>query len=222
MEWKNAFKIVDFILPGETVLVEYTTSYIPEFLLEFFVEYSRERGTSLLIDDDFDALHTLVTHAKFLEMEVDLSDVYVLKTGGKIELGNVVARVPFHPDPRVYLKNYEETSKEAFDSIPTPMINLVLGLENIFLLMKTPLDFYRIVLSMQRFMGDKRRKAFYVVNREVMESLPLAVLPELERISTTVMRLTPYHTGATIEVVKSVNPKLVGMKMNVDAGRWRE
>lgn len=220
MEWEKASEIADSILPGETVLVKYTTSYIPEFLLKFFVDYSEERGIPLLIDDNFDSLHTLITHAKFMNLSIDLSGVYVLKTGGKVELGKVVAKVPFHPDPRVYLKNYEETSEKAFKKLPSPMINLVLGLENIFLIVRNPLDVYRILLAMQKFIGKQDRKAFYVVNESVMESLPVSVLPELERIATTVIKLTPYHTGANLKVLKSVNPNLIGREVKIDIGGW--
>ncbi len=220
MEWKRAFEIADAILPGETVLVEYTTSYLPEFFLKFFVEYSRERRIPLLIDDDFDSLHTILAHAKFLELEIDLDEVYVLKTGGRIELGNIVARVPFHPDPRVYLRNYEEASIKALERIPAPFINLVLGLETIFFPVRSPLELYHILLSIQRFVGNRKRKAFYLINRAVMENLPHNPLPELERIATTLMVLKPYHTGADLSIKKAVNPVLNGMKTKVDAGRW--
>ncbi|ASJ08562.1 hypothetical protein A3L11_04670 [Thermococcus siculi] len=220
MEWEKAAEVMNRILPGETVLVEYTTSYIPEFLLRFFVDYSKRTGTALLIDDNFDTLHTIITHAEFMNLTIDLRDVYVQKTGGRIELGKVVAKVPFHSDPRIYLKNYEETSQRVFKEVPSPTINLVLGLENIFLIVRNPFDVYRILLAIQRFTGNKRRKAFYIVNRKVMESLPVNVLPELERISTTLIELSPYHTGANLRVKKSVNLSLAGKEVNIDARGW--
>ncbi|ASJ03996.1 DUF257 family protein [Thermococcus barossii] len=220
MEQEKVAEIIDSVLPGETVLVKYTTSYIPEFTLKFFIEYSKERGVPLVIDDNFDTLHAIAIHAKTMGLSLDLDSVYVLKTGGKFDVGNVLAKVPFHPDPRVYLKNYEESSIKIFREIPSPMVNLVLGLENLFLVTRTPLDTYRIILAMQRFTGDKRRKAFYLVNEGIMESLPVKSLYELERISTTVVRLTPYHTGADVKVLKTINPSLVGTETTIDAGGW--
>lgn len=222
MEWKTTAKIVDSVLPGETVLMEYTTSYIPEFLLRFFVDYTTEKNIPLVIDDDFDALYTILTNARRIGLTIDLDrdNVYVLKTGGKFDVGNVVTKIPFDPDSRVYLANYAEASSKVFEKVESPAINLVLGLEDLFLSMTNPLDAYQMILRMQKFVGNKKRKAFYVVNEEAMKNLPIKVLGELERISTTIVRLTPYHTGANLKVLKSVNPRLVGMETVIDVGRW--
>ncbi|QDA30747.1 hypothetical protein FH039_02770 [Thermococcus indicus] len=222
MEWEKALEIADSVLPGETVLVRYTTSYIPEFLLRFFVDYAAERDVPLLIDDNFDALHTILVHAKFMNLtiNIDRDNVYVLKTGGRFEVGNVIAKVPFHPDPRVYLQNYEKTSFITFQKFPSPAINLVLGLENLLLHVRNPLDTYRIILGMQKFVGNKKRKAFYIVNEGVLENLPIKVMGELERISTTVIKLTPYHTGANLKVLKTINPALLERETKIDTGGW--
>lgn len=222
MEWRRAFGIVDSILEGETVLVEYTTSYIPEFLLKFFVEYSKERSVPLLIDDNFDSLHVVYTHAQFLGIDIDVDDVYVLKTGGKHDVGKVVERVQFHPDPRVYLKNYIEASSKLYEEIQRPLVNLVLGVHDIFLLVREPVDVYRIILNLQRFIGNRKRKAFYVINKNISNSLPGNLLPELERIATTVIDLKHYHTGAELRVKKTVSPKLLGLSGRIEAGGWKE
>jgi len=222
MERKTTAEIVDSVLPGETVLVEYTTSYIPEFLLRFFLDYTAERDIPLLIDDYFDALHTITTNARRIGLTIDLDqdNVYVLKTGGKFDVGNVVAKVQFDPDSRVYLANYEEASSKAYEKIQPPVINLVLGMENSFVCVKSPLDAYQMIIRIQKFTRNKKRKAFYVANEEAMKSLPIKVLGELERISTTVVRLTPSPAGANLKVLKSVNPRLVGMETVIDVGRW--
>ncbi|WP_297091075.1 DUF257 family protein [Thermococcus sp.] len=220
MNWEKATEIADSLLPGETVLVKYTTSYIPEFLLKFFVDYSKRKEIPLLIDDNFDTLHSIAIRAEMMNLPLKLDDVYVIKTGGKLDVGNVVAKVQFHPDPRVYLKNYEEAIQEALKEIPTPVINLVIGVENLFLIIRTPLDAYRLILAMQKFMGNRNRKAFYIVNETVMENLPIKVLQEFERIATTVIRLTPYHTGATLRVIKSINPNLIGREEKIDVEGW--
>ncbi|ASJ11801.1 DUF257 family protein [Thermococcus thioreducens] len=218
MKWEKATEIIDSILPGETVLLKYRTSYIPEFVLRFFIDYSQEKGIPLLVDDNFDSLHTLAIHAKTLNLPLDLDSVYVLKTGGKYELGNVMAKVPFHPDPRVYLENYEEASKKTLNELRPPIINLVLGVENIFLVIRNPTDVYRIFLAIQRFVGRKERKAFYVINENVIQSLPFNVVPELERIATTVMEMLPYPTGASVRVLKSINPELIGRELRINVG----
>ncbi|ASI98240.1 DUF257 family protein [Thermococcus celer] len=220
MDLDNVAEIIDSILPGESVLLKYHTSYIPEFILRFFIDYSKERGVSLLVDDNFDSLNTIAIHAKTLGLPLDLDGVYVVKTGGKYEVGNVVTRVPFHPDPRVYLENYEEASRKAFNDLQPPMLNLVLGIENLFLLVQRPSDVYRLLLAIQRFVGRKERKAFYLINEDVVRGLPFNVMPELERIATTVMEVFPYPSGATVRVLKSINPEMIGRELRITVGRW--
>jgi len=222
MDWKKAVELVDSILPGETVLLKYTTSYIPEFLLRFFVDYTSKRNIPLVIDDDFDTLYTILAHAKRINLSIDLNrdNVYVLKTSGKFEVGNVVAKIPFNPDSRVYLTNYANASTKVYQLIQYPAINLVLGLEELFLSTNNILDTYQMVLRMQKFIGNQERKAFYVINKEAVESLPIKIMKEFERITTTVIDLAPYHTGATLKVTKSINPNLIGMETLIDIGGW--
>ncbi len=222
MEWEGAFEVLDSILPGETVLVEYTPSYIPEFVLKAIIEYSKERNLQVLIDDNFDTLHTIAIHARLLGIDLDLGSVKVIKTGGKKPVGNVVARVSFHPDPGVYVRNYERAGMKVLGEAAYPMMNLVLGIENLFLFMRSPSDSYQLLLSIQRFLGNKRRKAFYLVNREALESLPIAALEELERMATTVIEMVPYPDGARLKVKKSVNPSLMGRELDVAARGMRE
>ncbi len=99
----GVLKIIESVKPGEIALLEYLPSYIPEFTLLKLIEYSKEREIPLIIDDNFDTLPVIAAHIENLGIKVDFSGVYVIKTGGRIEVGNVLAKVPFHPDPRVYI-----------------------------------------------------------------------------------------------------------------------
>lgn len=75
----------------------------------------------------------------------------------------------------------------------TPAINLVLGLENVLMIMRDSRDFYRLLLSLQKYVGNKNRKAVYLINRDIVESMmPGFFLPELERVATTVVETRPY------------------------------
>ncbi len=217
MEWEGAFEVLDAVLPGETVLLEYIPSYIPEFVLKAFIEYSRNRGVPLLIDDNFDTLHTIAIHARLLGIDLDLKNVKVIKTGGRKSVGNVVARVSFHPDPGVYIQNYERAGMRVLGEAAYPLMNLVLGIENLFLFLRSPTDSYQLLLSIQRFLGNKRRKAFYLVNKEALEGFHIAALEEFERIATTVIEMNPYSNGANVRIRKSVNPSLTGKEFDVAA-----
>ncbi|MBP1911811.1 DUF257 family protein [Thermococcus stetteri] len=219
VEFVSFSDVLEAIHPGETVLVEYGTSNVPELILKLAADYTRGNNVPLVIDDDFDTLHTLVLHLKLMGMEIDLSHAYVIKIGGTHELGGTVKKVEFHPDPRVYLRNYIEASREIFKDWDTPAINLVLGLENSMLLTQDTRDFYRFLLNLQKYIGNKRRKALYLINKDVIEGMmPDFFLPELERIATTVIEASSYHTGALLTFKESINPAIVGTMVGVDFG----
>lgn len=219
MGWKNAGDIVGSVLPGETVLLEYVPSYVPDFTLKFFVDYSRSTDIPLLIDDNFDTLHTLKTHLEKLGVEIDLRDVPVVKTGGKKRVGNVLATVRFHPDPRVYIREYERALKPLLAKVQDkPFINLAVGVEHLFLLSGSVTDSYSIILTMQKFVGNTRRRAFYLINRGLLRGIRPGILHELERVATTIMDMEPMPTGVKIRILKSPLLDNMGRTTIVDVG----
>ncbi|ASJ02204.1 hypothetical protein A3L09_02440 [Thermococcus profundus] len=218
MELEPAVGIVEKTHPGETVLLEYVPSYIPEFTLKFFIEYCREKGIPLLIDDNFDTLYILKTHLEKLDVEIDLSDVLVVKTGGRKNVGKVLATVKFHPDPRVYTREYMKAVKPAMAKLEGTFINLVVGVEHLFLLSRNLRDRYSIILTIQKFTGAPTRKAFYLVNKEILEDMSPTVLHEIERVATAVMSMEPMPAGAKVKVVKSLNLKDVGKTIPIQLG----
>lgn len=221
VEFVDFSHLVETIQPGETVLIEHRTSYVPEFTLKLVADYTKENGVPLVIDDNFDTLYTLILHLRLMGVEVDLDHAYVIKTGGGTHnIGGKVKRIEFHPDPRVYLRNYINASAEILVEGKTPAINLVLGLENILMIMRDSRDFYRLLLSLQRYVGNKNRIALYLINRNIVESMmPGFFLPELERIATTVIETNSYPpTGAILTFKKSINPAVIGTTVGIDVG----
>ncbi len=213
----SVHRLIEGIKPGETALLEYLPSYIPEFTLLKLMEYSEEKKIPLIIDDNFDTLPVIAAHIENLGIKVDFSGVYVIKTEGRIDVGNVVARVPFHPDLRVYIKNYENEAGKVFEGFSDSM-NLVLGLENFLKPLSSPSDIYLTIWVLQRFLGNTRRRAFYLLNRKILESISPVVYSEVRRVASTVVEMVPYPTGAILRFVKSPNVDLLGEELKVDIG----
>ncbi|WP_367883648.1 DUF257 family protein [Thermococcus peptonophilus] len=140
--------------------------------------------------------------------------------GGTHDIGGKVKWIEFHPDPRVYIKNYTNASAEILENVKTPAINLVLGLENVLMIMRDSRDFYRLLLSLQKYVGNKNRKAVYLINRDIVESMMPGFFlpPELERVATTVVETRPYPTGAILTFKKSINPVVIGTTIGIDVG----
>nr|WP_240922811.1 DUF257 family protein [Thermococcus sp. Bubb.Bath] len=211
------FKMFEGIKPGEIVLLEYLPSHIPEFFVKEVVEYAKAKGLPLIIDDNFDTLPVIVNNMDTLDISIDINNVPVIKTGGRIDVGNVIAKVKFHPDPRVYLMNYINAAKGAFDEYPNAM-NMVLGLESLFHLPMSVPEFYTIILNLEKFLGNEKRRAFYLMNKEVLNALPFYTAAEMRRIASTVVELKPYPTGARALFVKSPNIGILGREVIVDVG----
>ena len=211
-------ELLELVRPGETVVVEYETSYAPEFALKLLADYTRERDIPLVIDDNFDSLYTLLVHCDMLGIGVDISHALVIKIGGKKEVGGRVRRVEFHPDPRVLLRNYDEAFSGAEGTPEKPAINITLGIENILYFVRDVRDFYRFLLGIQRYVGNRRRKAFYLVHTGLIRSLPPYVHPELRRIATSVWVFHSYPTGVRVSIRRSPDVDLIGGEFTVDVG----
>jgi hypothetical protein len=211
------FMMFESIKPGEIVLLEYLPSYIPEFFVKEAIEYAKAKGMPIIIDDNFDTLPVIVHNMDMLGISIDMDDVSVIKTGGRVEVGNVMAWVKFHPDPRVYLRNYINAAKRAFDEYPNA-INIVLGLENLLRLPKSVSEFYTIIINLGKFLGNEKRRAFYLMNREVINALPFYTAEEMRRIASTVIELRPYPTGARALFIKSPNVGILGKEVIADVG----
>ena len=211
-------ELIEFVRPGETVIVEYNTSYVPEFTLKLLADYTRENNVPLLIDDNFDSLYTALVHCKMLGLDVNLDHAYVLKVGGKREVGSRVQRVEFHPDPRVLLRNYDVAFSRVIEAWEGVAVSLTLGLENLLYFVRDVRDFYRFLLGIQRYVGNKSRKAVYLIHTGMIQSLPSYVHPELRRIATSVWLFDSYPTGVKISILRSPDLDLVGREFTLDVG----
>ena len=211
-------ELLELVRPGETVVVEYETSYVPEFALKLLADYTRENNVPFVIDDNFDSLYTVLVHCDMLGLKVDIGHSHVFKTGGRKEVGGTIRRVEFHPDPRVLLRNYDVAFADTVGTPENPAINLNLGIENLLYFVRDVRDFYRFLLGIQRYVGDKRRKAFYLVHTGLIRSLPPYVHPELRRIATSVWVFHSYPTGVKLSILRSPDLDLVGREFTIDVG----
>lgn len=213
MEERNVLSgLLDRVKFGEIVLIESNASYISEFMVLGILKYAREHEIPIVIDDNFDTLHIIKAHLDVLGIEEDFKDVYVIKTGGIMEVGNVVARVSLSSEPISYVMKYKKASQEAFKDIGKSM-NIVLGLEKLFHFTREPVEFYTLIGSIGSFIGNKNRKSFYILNRKIAEGAPINPLPELERIATGVIEATPYESSASLRLRKFGDIDLIGKSL---------
>ncbi|AMM54081.1 DUF257 family protein [Pyrococcus kukulkanii] len=210
-------KLLDIPKFGETVLVKYPPSFVPEFMVLKVIQYAKMKNIKVLIDDNFDALAILETRLKILGVKYNFDDVYVIKTGGKRKIGNVIAEIKKTSEPRVYFREYAKSFKEISEVLGK-YINIVLGIEELFKSMTNPMEMYMSIFEIQKFLGNTHRKAFYLVNKDVLLTLPFPVRVEFSRIASTVVEVIPIATNAHVRILKATNPDFVGREITVDIG----
>ncbi|NJE26676.1 hypothetical protein E3E22_08615 [Thermococcus sp. MV5] len=195
------FNMLDRTSFGDLVLIEDETSYGCTLATYFFVNYARERGLKILIDDVLDSLFLVKKHLEFLQLQEDFSDVLVIKTGGKKNIGKIVARIPLESEPVVYLSRYENAARSVYSE--GKYINIVLGLERLFAFMQSPFEFYTVIDSIQGFLGNQSRKAFYIIDKNVASTLKFNPIPDLEEIATTILYIQGKYGKGKIRFIKS-------------------
>jgi len=178
------FDVIDRTPFGDLVLIEDETSHGSVMTTYTLVRYARERGMKITIDDSLDTLPLIKKQLELLGIQEDFSNAIVIKTGGKIDVGKTIRRIPLEAEPIIYLSRYEGIANEVFSE--GKYINIVLGLERLFSFMQEPLEFYTLMNSIQGFLGNKSRKAFYIIDKNVASNLKFNPIPELEEIATTV------------------------------------
>ncbi|MBO8174891.1 MAG: DUF257 family protein [Thermococcus sp.] len=199
------------IKPGEIVLIEHTPYSWHHLAFYVLATHLLKLGYPLIIDDLLDTLHLYKTYLNFAGLNTDFlnrSDVYVLKIGGHKEVGNVAATIRLTDEFYVHQENY----RTAFDSILKQrefFVNIVLGFDRRIALIQNPYERYLFLLNRAYYLGNKKRVAFYFVNINLLKRFPL-VLPFLEEISTTVVRIEKQDKKVALTFLKSPNVSLVG------------
>ncbi|WP_457754230.1 DUF257 family protein [Thermococcus sp.] len=101
-----------------------------------------------------------------------------------------------------------------FPSPPT-VINPVVGFEKLLFLADSKRDVLTTLNSILLFVGDERRIAFYFINADVLEEVTPRILPLLEEIATTVIKITKNGRDYKFTVVKSINNEIDGVEIKV-------
>lgn len=206
----NLREFLSAFYPGETVMIEYDTVSMPEVL--FYLIYLNRENRPVLIDDVADTLCETLTKLEFMGFDVSgFNDVPVIKIGGGGErnCGNVLGEVDvdrYSLDISYYGRIVE---KASFNDV---VLNPVLGVHKLFLALERRGGALRLIKNIATFEGDKRRIAFYFINRDVVEMSYPELLPLLEEIASTVMNWSFEGEEFVLYVSKSANLNIMGGK----------
>jgi hypothetical protein len=211
----EVFQFLDSVGFGETVLIEYTSpNYTLDFMVLLLKRYADDRGHPFVVDDNLDTLHVINEHLRFFGVRGIFDDAIVLKTGGVVNVGKVIDRVKVESEASIYLRRYEEASAKAFSNLEGS-INVVIGLEKLFAFVDNYRNFYEMISSIDRFLGNRKRKAFYLLDRNICEMIPINPLPELEKIASTFLDIRLDGNRLIGRIHKSPDIRMIGWEIEV-------
>ncbi|MBP1911254.1 DUF257 family protein [Thermococcus stetteri] len=196
--------------PGETVLIEYDTVSMPEVL--FYLIFINRENRPMLIDDVADTLCETLTKLEFIGFDISgFKEVPVIKIGGgSRKCGNVFGEVDvdrYSLDIGYYSRIFEKASLNGV------VLNHVLGIHKLFLSLERR-GAIRLVKNIAMFEGDRRRIAFYFINRDVVETSYPELLLLLEETASTVLNWISDGEKFVLYVSKSANLGIMGKELS--------
>ena len=201
---------------GETVLVEYASNSYPELLLKALHDFASANGIRILVDDVLDTYPSFVKSIGILGFS--LSDVSVVKIGGgRREAGIIIGRMEV--DKYSIPFGHYVNSIRKFREANGPYFNPVVGLHKITMFFSKR-EILSLLTSISGFVGDERRVAIYLVNKDAVESSEPAFLPMFEEIATTVAEWYLEGDELVLAVHKAVNPGLLGKEYRVKVSKF--
>ncbi|WP_324736031.1 DUF257 family protein [Thermococcus sp. SY098] len=213
MRWMLG-RIWDSLKFGETVLLEHSATTPTALGLCHLIKWAKGKGYDVLVDDILDTLYLYKMQMKLSGCGDELlDDVKVIKEGGRLEVGKVIERLPIK-EPVIQEREY----RRVFDPLlggGARVINPVVGVEKLLLLVSSRREVLTILNNILSFVGDERRIAFYFINIDVLEGVTPRVLPLLEEIATTVVRITKDGRSYKFTVAKSINNEIDGVEIKM-------
>ena len=93
------------------------------------------------------------------------------------------------------------------------IVNPALGIEKLFLIFNSRREILTTLNAILSYTGDERRIAFFFVNEELINRSNPWVLPCLEEIATTVVRVIRKEREFRFSIVKSINNEVEGVEI---------
>ncbi|NJE13822.1 DUF257 family protein [Thermococcus sp. LS2] len=203
-----AKNVWDGVKPGETVLIEHSSTTMPYVGLWQLINWGKEKGYQVVVDDVLDTLYLYKAQMKLAGLDAGiLDDVKVIKFGGRLEVGQVVERLHIKE-----LAIREQEYRRIFDSLSGgAVVNPVLGIEKLFLLAESKREVLSTVNEILSSVGDERRIAFYFVNTDLLKTATPEALPLLEELASMIVKVETKGKFHQSSIVKSVNKELLGL-----------
>jgi hypothetical protein len=209
----RASDFLEFLVPGEDILIEYHSLQPVHLLLYNLLKSVAERGKKFIILDELDQLHVFRSHMVLSGLDSSLIDqAKVIKFGGLLTTGNVIARIDLKEDPPIRKKRYEEILETLGDE---KSFRIMLGLDKIVASYSNdPMELERIFGHLIRpHLGNPERVILYIVNNDIAGD---KAMEELREHSTRVFQFKVIKSKPILEITKSIRIDEVGKVVSFD------
>lgn len=188
---ESIFSLFDEIKKGDSVVFECPClERFPLGVLLLSI-WTKKKEYPLLINETIDLLHV---YKKKLELNgIDtcfIDKALVIKIGGVIETGKVIARVPIEPDAIVLLRKHLKIYRRVLEEYKF-VINVWLDFPELISMCSGNTDCeYTLFSNVVKYIGDKHRISFYFIPPNLDRSAQF-----LKRVATKILRLIEIKEG---------------------------
>lgn len=174
-------------------------------------DFASSNGINVLVDDVLDTYSSMVKGLRAMGLPTD--EAIVIKIGGgRLEAGTTIGRmevakysIPF---------GHYVGSIEKFREANGQYFNPVVGIHKLAILF-SEMEMLSLLTTISYFVGDDRRVAFYLVNRDAVENNRSVFLSLFEEIATIVAEWRLAGDEFLLDILKAANPKLLGKEYGV-------
>lgn len=200
---------------GETVLIEHSPDSMSCKGFYSLIQWARNKDYPVVIDDILDTLYIYKVNIELADLDSSLlNDALVIKEGGRLEVGNVIGHITLK-ESAIQWREYERVARPLFESSQKPIINIVLGIEKLFMLADSKREIITSINNLLSWIGNKKRIAFYFVNIDLINTTEFGVLPLLEEVASTIIKIKKIGNETRAVITKSVNEKLNDLEIRL-------
>ncbi|AHL22965.1 DUF257 family protein [Thermococcus nautili] len=202
--------------PGEIVLIERTDVKDQYFGMHQLITWGLSKGYTILVVDVVDSLHLLKAKAKLAGFDGEtFENVNVIKIGGKIKTGKVIAWISDLSEPVILVGKFRE-AYEKFVEENAPVLTIALGIEKLFATSEVaPKNVHLLLSLLSQYVGNENRLAVHFIKTSLLDESRKFLLGLLEDVATTVIRVSSLGRMTEFNVVKSIRKDMEGVSLRV-------
>jgi len=198
------------IRPGDVILLQYGSMDTPALIFHQVARWGLENGYAVVVNDVLNSLYIYKQHLRLFGVDTAFMDeIYSIKWGGKLYVGNVVRTVNIGSPAVEVMGEYKSSIEDIMRRTGGRILVIFTGAERVFIPYYQLVEDILVILNgMLPHLGDERMVSFYLLNTDVAKGISSLVSLAFQGVATIVVRCrTDNRTGeVAYEVTKRIGP----------------